>query len=225
MFGVVPRLSVDSLLLEVVQPNFVGTGSLKLDGDSALFDLVGVQPEFARTCPFPGSFNLTPVAVSFFDTSEPDKPFLQLNATSEGDDIDVTGLFDLGGYPLKLVTGLFGLPDGNGRVKAELASRLESFDIAETYQTLSLTGSYQIDWRNESLAIDSLRGRLSGSPAAMALTLAGGSIVLPRSAIRFTVGSGTNVQYADNQINIGPGMTAILQDLEGVDFQSALTGH
>ena len=224
IFGIVPRLRVQRLLLEIAQADFVGAGSLSLDGDNASFELAGVEPEFASNLSVSGSAQSnTSLHFAFFDRSEPDEPFLKLNAMPLDDETEVTGHFDLSGYPLSLVTGLLGLPEGSGRVQGQLASRLDSFDISQAYQLLPLAGSFQLDWQDETVEVEALRGQLSGSPASMVLTLAGGSIALSEAAVLFTVDSGTSVQYADNQISIGPGMTAILQDVEDITFQSRLT--
>jgi hypothetical protein len=224
IFGIVPRLSVARFLLEIVKPGFVGTGSLKVNDDSAQFELSGVEPDFARELVVNGLLQSNgSLQFSFFDATQPDSPFLQLHATPTADQIDLRGDYDLSGYPLSLVTGLLNLPSGTGRLQGHLTSRLESLDIAQSYQDLNLAGSYQIDWNDEFLDIQALHGQLSGSLANLASTVEGGVIEVSQAAVRFTVDSGTTVQYADKQISIGPGMTAILQNIEAADFQSVFT--
>ena len=223
VFGALPEVSVRQVQVEIDDPAFVGLGSLDLDPTRASFDLAGVEPEMARGLHVDGVIRPDrSVDLSFSDGTP--RPFLQVQATTVDEQVDVKGSVELSGYPLELISGLLGLPVGAGWLRGNLVTNFNLQDVISTPESLNVAGDYALEWRNEHVQVDAVSGTFDGSLANVVTTLSAGAVLLPAADTQLTIPSNLAVQYADSVLNLGPGLRANVILSDGVALQADFGG-
>lgn len=209
IFTYLPPGTISTLAVALDSIGFAGTGSAVLNDDGLTLKMAGLTPEYARH--FRLDLLVRPwgdIAFDFFTGEQAAAPVVTLAVSIADNALQMDAQYDLTGYPLTLLSEVFALPQGSGRVMGELHASLPwPIEVGQlTDQTV--TGALQADWRSDDLglAVERLNLAFAGSTERIDGVLEGGRVTLVDPKLSLTLPQGLKVNYADSRFTFGAGV-------------------
>ncbi|TNF87525.1 MAG: hypothetical protein EP301_06615 [Gammaproteobacteria bacterium] len=150
------RITVEHLEIAVPARDFAAHGNLSLDETGLEAELRGIRPEIARDLEAFIALRPTGLVQVSIEDPDPQAPSaVHLQATPADTQLDVQGAFSITGYGLELAQELAGIPQGNGTLSGDFATRLPwpLLDMPQ-WRTLTATAHLDANWSLADPAIE-----------------------------------------------------------------------